>query len=196
MLPMTRRQLLIGTAAVPWLAHAQTAPLLVEGQPFARQVVVAGAALLLNGTGVRAVAWFKGYAAGLYLVKRATTAAQAVAMPGPKRLQMRMLQDVPAAEFVKAFNKGMIRNVSSTEAEQLTERMSRFDALITQTGKVRNGDVIDLDLDPAQGTLFGLNGSLRGQAIPGDDFYAALLLSFVGDHPYDKELRSGLLGGA
>ena len=47
----------------------------MEGQPFERRVVVAGAELRLNGTGVRAVAWFKGYAAGLYLTRRAATAA-------------------------------------------------------------------------------------------------------------------------
>lgn len=193
---VSRRQLLIAALAVPGLARAQSGPVLVEGVAFERRVVVAGAELRLNGTGVRAVAWFKGYAAGLYLAERATTAASVVALPGPKRLQMRMLQDVPAAEFVKAFDKGVTRNASSAEVERLAARMARFAALIAQTGQVRKGDVVNLDLDPAQGTLYIYNGKQQGEAIPGEDFYAALLRAFVGDRPYDKKLRAGLLGGA
>lgn len=196
LLSSTRRQWLIAAMAWPWLAHAQLAPVMVEGQPFERRVAVAGTPLRLNGTGVRAVAWFKGYAAGLYLTERATTAAKAVAMPGPKRLQMRMLQEVPAAEFLKAFDKGVVRNSSPAEVEHLAGRMASFGALITQTGQVRPGDVVDLDFDPRRGTLYIFNGTQRGEPIPGEDFYAALLRAFVGDQPYDKKLKAGLLAGA
>lgn len=192
----SRRQWLLAALVLPGLPRAQGAPLMVEGQPFERQALVAGTALRLNGTGVRAVAWFKGYAAGLYLPSRATTAEQALALPGPKRVQLRMLQKVPAAEFVKAFNKGLVRNATAGEVERLTPRMARFQALIEQTGPVRPGDVVDLDLDPAQGTLYAFNGQVQGEAIAGDDFYAALLRSFVGERPYDNKLKAGLLGGA
>jgi hypothetical protein len=195
-LPLPRRRLLLASLAWPWPVLAQSTRLMVEGQAFERQAIVAGAALRLNGTGVREVSWFKGYVAGLYLPARATTAAQALAMPGPKRLQLRMLQTVPAAEFVKAFNKGMARNAGSGEVERLAARMGRFESLITQTGKAHKGDIIDLDLDPAAGTRFGLNGRPRGEVIPGADFYAALLRAFVGERPYDEKLKSGLLGGA
>lgn len=194
--PLSRRHLLLATLASPWLARAQAPHVLVEGERFDRRAVVAGAELWLNGTGVRAVAWFKGYAAGLYLPEPATTAEQAVAMRGPKRLQLRMLHEAPAAEFVKAFSKGMARNASTVEVERLAARMDRFEALITQAGQVRKGDVIDLDHDPEEGTLFGLNGALRGEAIPGDDFYGTLLRSFIGERPYDARLKAGLLGGA
>lgn len=192
---VSRRQLLLATLALPWAVRARTPPLMVEGQPFERQLRIAGAELTLNGTGVRAVAWFKGYAAGLYLTQRATTAAQAVAMAGPKRLQMRMLQEVPAAEFVKAFNKGVARNASEGEVERLAPRMARFVALVEQTGTVRPGDVVNLDFAPALGTLYSFNGTQMGEAIPGEDFYAALLRAFVGERPYDKKLKAGLLGG-
>ena len=40
-----------------------------------------------------------------------------------------------------------------------------------------------------------MNGTLQGEAIVGDDFYAALLRSFVGDRPYDSRLKAGLLAG-
>lgn len=189
----------LGTLAVfavgtPALVGAQGDTVHVEGQPFDRRVRLVGTDLQLNGTGIRAVAWFKGYAAGLYLPAKAGTAAQAVGMAGPKRLQMRMLQEVPAAEFVKAFKKGVTRNTAGAEMPGLQPRMERFEALITAVGKVRKGDVIDLDLEPGRGTAFSLNGTLRGEVIAGDDFFAALLRSFVGDRPYDEKLKSGLLG--
>jgi hypothetical protein len=188
---LTRRPLLCAALLLALGAQAQEAPLLVEGQAFARHLPVAGTELLLNGTGVRAVAWFKGYAAGLYLPARARTAAQALAQPGPKRLQLRMLQEVPAAEFVKALRKGIERN--SSDAAALASRVERFAELILASGAVHKGDVVDLDLDPARGLLFSRNGTLRGEPIAGDEFYAALLRAFIGEHPYDERLKAGLL---
>ena len=115
-------------------------------------------------------------------------------MEGPKRLQMRMLHEVPAGEFVKAFRKGVQRNTAPDELPPLLARMDRFAALITAVGKVKKGDVVDLDLEPGRGTAFSLNGTLRGEPIEGGDFYAALLRSFIGDRPYDQKLKAGLLG--
>ena len=180
--------------ALPTALHAQGAPVVVQGQAFDRQLQLAGSVLVLNGTGIRAVAWFKGFAAGLYLSGRAATAAQVLAAPGPKRLQLRMLHDVPTSEFAKAFRKGVTRNASPQEQTLLAPRMAQFEAQIRTTDNVQQGDVINLDFDPAQGMSFSVNGTLRGEPIPGADFYAALLRSFVGDKPFDTKLRAGLLG--
>jgi len=196
MTPLQRRRFLLATAGlalVPW-SRAQPSTVMVEGQAFDRQVRVAGTTLQLNGTGVRAVAWFKGYAAGLYLAAAVNSAQQALAAPGPKRLQIRLLQDVPAVEFEKAFTKGMRRNATEEQLAGLEPRMAAFAQTIRALSKVRKGDVVDLDLDPARGTLFALNGTLQGSAIAGDDFYAVLLASFVGEHPYDARMKAGLLG--
>lgn len=164
-----------------------------EGQWFDKRLRVAGAELRLNGTGIRQVAWFKGYLAALYLTGGASTGAQAVAMPGPKRIQLRILQEVPAGEFSKAVRKGIARNVPAGSIA-LDERLARFVRQIDALGSVHQKDIVDLDFDPARGLLFSVNASLRGEPIPGDDFYAALLRSFVGDAPYDEKLRAGLLG--
>lgn len=183
--------LLCATAGGPAWSRA----VMVEGQAFERRLTLAGSELLLNGTGVRAVAWFKGYAAGLYLRTPGRNAAQVVAQAGPKRLQLRMLHDVPAAEFVKAFRKGIERNTPEAELPRLTERMADFEAAVTALGQVRKGDVVNLDLEPGRGTVFSVNGTLRGEAIVGEDFFIALLRSFVGDRPYDSKLKAGLLAG-
>ncbi len=178
----------------PLLPGGAAAQVRFEGQNFDARTRVAGSDLVLNGVGVRAVAWFKGFLAALYLSGRTDAAGEAVAMSGPKRLQLRMLHDVPAAEFAKAFRKGIGRNTQDTELPRLADRMDRFETLVRSLGTLRKGDTVNLDLEPARGTVFVLNGTLRGEAVPGEDFYAALLRSFLGDKPYDPRLKAGLLG--
>jgi hypothetical protein len=196
----TRRTLILGLGllSVAWTPLRSTAAgttITVGGLVFERRVQVAGAELLLNGTGLRAVAWFKAYAAALYLGARASTAEQAVSTPGPKRLQLRFYRDLPAAEFVKALNVGLPRNSEPALAEKLADRQALLAGRIAALETLHETDTIDLDFDPAQGLLFKLNGKLRGEPIPGDDFYGALLRVFIGDHPSDTKLKAGLLGG-
>ena len=145
--------------------------------------------------GLRAVAWFKGYAAGLYLARKATTPEAVLALPGPKRLQLRMLVDVPAAEFVKAFHKGIARNTPAAAQPALAGRMQRFEALVSSLRTVKARDVVDLDFLPAEGLVFVHNGRTLGTPVEGEDFYAALLRIFIGPRPVDAELKTGLLGG-
>jgi hypothetical protein len=116
------------------------------------------------------------------------------ALPGPKRLRMAMLQDVPAPEFSKAFVKGVTRNTEAAELERLQARIQQFAQWIEDGGQVRKSDVIDLDYVPAEGTLLTVNGQRRGKVLPGEDFYSALLRSFVGQRPFDAKLKAGLLG--
>ena len=190
---LIRRLLTLLLLAAMGLAQGQEAPRMVEGQPFATRLRLQDADLVLNGTGVRAVAWFKGYAVGLYLPTRAVNVAQVLAQAGPKRLQLRMLQEVPAAEFVKALNKGIERNSSPADWAALSARVQRFGEQINTSGAVRKREVVDLDFDPARGLLFARNGKLVGEPIPGADLYAALLRAFIGEHPYDERMKAGLL---
>ena len=184
--------------ALAWLLAAAAAPaaaqLTVGGQTFDATVRVAGTPLVLNGVGMRAVAWIKGYAAALYLTGRARSADEVVAQPGPKRLRLVMLMGAPASEFIKAFDKGVARNVGAAEAEALAPRMAQFDAMLERIGQVAKGDIVDMDYEPERGMTLAFNGVVRGPAIPGADFYAGLLRAFVGDKPYDQRLRAGLLG--
>lgn len=189
-----RRHLL--TAMVTLLPLAATAQKSIEGQTFEAVARVGGADLVLNGVGVRAVAWLKGYAAGLYLTAKATTPAQALAAAGAKRLQLRLLLDVPAAEFVKAIDKGFARNTPVAEQPALNERREAFNRQVLAVEKVKKGDVVNLDFVPGRGLQFTLNGQPRGDMIPGEDLYAAVLRIFIGERPVDARLKSGLLGGA
>lgn len=182
-------------AAVPMApARAAEPANPIGGVRFDPQVQLGGQPLLLNGTGLRAILFFKGYAAALYLAQRASTADAVVAMAGAKRLQMRLLLDVQAAEFIKAFRVGMERNLPPDEQASLADRAARFEGLLKPLGEFKKGDAVNLDFVPGQGLLFWLNGRQVGTAIPGEDFYGGLLRVFVGEKVSDDKLRAGLLG--
>ena len=168
----------------------------LEGVHFDERITLAGRELVLNGIGLRAAGWFKAYVAALYLPRRARAEHEALEQPGPKRVRLVLLVDAPALELAKGFDRGMLRNSSAGEADTLRERLARMFELMQSAGKMKKGDVIDLDFDPARGTTLSLNGKPRGEPIAGADFYAAVLRSFVGAHPYHKKLKSGMLGTA
>ena len=170
------------------------AQMTVAGQSYEATVKLASKELQLNGVGVRAVAIFKAYTVGLYLTQKANTAEAIIATTGPKHMQMRMLMDVDAKEFVKAVDVGMKRNTPEAELPSLVARMTQFEDTVHAVNKVRKGDVVDLDWLPGKGMQFKLNGQTRGAVIEGEDFYAALLRIFIGDKPVDKALKAGLLG--
>jgi hypothetical protein len=187
-------RLLRTLAACLALLTGPAAAVQIEGQRFDDRIELAERTLQLNGVGLRAVAWLKGYAAGLYLVERARSADAAVAMPGPKRLQMRMLVEVEAPEFAKAIDKGIRRNTPRALHAPLAERQRQFREAVLALKVVRAGDVVDLDFVPGRGTTMTVNGTPRGAPLPGDDFYGALLRIFVGPDPVDEDLKDGLLG--
>lgn len=199
--PARRRLLRAALAAVAAmgvapLALAAAGANEIGGVRFETRLQLGGQSLQLNGVGMRAVAWFKGYAAGLYLPRRAATPEELAGQDGPKRLQMRMLVDVPVEEFIKAFHKGIGRNTPQDQQAGLAERMERFDQLVKPLVKVKTGDTINLDYLPEQGMVMSHNGRKVGAAIPGADFYVALMGVFIGPKPVDDKLKRGLLGGA
>lgn len=152
--------------------------------------------LVLNGIGVRMVAVFKGYVAGLYLPRKTSEADAVYALPGAKRIAVRMLVDVPSATLAKTFRDGIRKNYDDAGIDALRDRMDTFDAQIRAIGGVKKGDEIDLDFVPSSGTRILLNGKPRDAPIAGDDFYVALLRMFIGERAVDKNLRAALLGRA
>lgn len=185
-----RRAVVMAALSMALPAGAAT----IAEQHFDERIRIGDRELVLNGVGVRAVAWFTGYAAGLYLAQKSRTAAGVLAAPGPKRVQMKLLVEVESKEFVKAFDKGMRRNLPPAAHAAMQDRIGRFDGQVHRLGTLKKGDVIDLDFVPGAGTLLRLNGQARGEAVPGEDFYIGLLSIFVGDDPVDTRLKSGLLG--
>jgi Chalcone isomerase-like len=183
--------MLAAAAAPSWAANAIT----TEGITFPGDITLAGTPLQLNGVGWRAVAWVRGYAAALYLPRKAANEAAVLQQAGAKRLRMHMTQDVPAEEFIKAFVKGVQRNTAAAEQPRLGERVAQFNTLVRGLGTLKKQDVIDLDFVPGRGLVLSRNGTARGMPVGGADFYAAVLRCFIGQRPADPEMKAGLLGG-
>jgi hypothetical protein len=183
-------------AAVAWPWPAQA--VVVEGVQLDERTAVAGRELVLNGTGMRTAGPFKGYVAALYLPQRARSAEAVVAQAGPKRIRLVFLMGAPVGELVKAVNKGVLRNTESTQSsDKMRPALGRLVEQMRAAKSVKKGDVVDLDADPARGLVFTFNGRSLGEpiaSVPGADLYGALLRAFVGDHPYQDEMRAGLLG--
>lgn len=195
-LPIRRRTAVLALAAAAALpVHAAR----YEGQDFPDTLQLGGSTLALNGTGKRQVAIYSLYLAALYLPQKSTAPEAIYAEAGPKRLEMRivipLVKDVSTQEFVKAINKGVQRNSTEAEKAAVAERVKQFNAAISEVGRVKKGDVLAIDYLPAQGgTVLSVNGKVWGKPIEGQDFYAAFLKVFLGDHNSDARLRAGLLG--
>ncbi|HEY8974826.1 MAG TPA: chalcone isomerase family protein [Burkholderiaceae bacterium] len=191
---------LIALAAFALLpsANAATGPVAItmENQTFPAQASVAGAPLQLNGVGLRAAFIYKVYLAGLYLPAKAATGADAMAQPGPKRVQVRMLVDGPSDEFAKAFTGGIAKRTPADQVAAMKDRIAAFDHTLRSVGKVHKGDVVDLDWLPSEGLAMRINGKPVGTPVPGADLYAAMLNIFVGDRPVDAKMKAGMLGAA
>jgi hypothetical protein len=150
--------------------------------------------LQLNGAGLRKRAFFQVYAIGLYLPEKKTSAADAIAAPGPKRVAMYMLRDVGADQFGGALNDGMKDNHSEAEMKALEPRVKLLLAAMDEIKEARKGMRITLDWVPGAGTQLTADGKPTGQPIPGEDFYRALLRIWLGEHPVQDDLKKALLG--
>lgn len=166
-----------------------------EGVRFDDTARVGGRDLQLNGLGVRSVLMFKAYVAALYVPDKSRSAAELLAQKGPRRLSLRLMTDLSAERFVKAFNDGLRDNLDEAQLAAMRDRIERLDATMRAIGGAKKGDRIDIDLADGA-TRIAFNGTPRGEPIPGEDFYAAILRIFIGDRPADRSLKGGLLGGA
>lgn len=182
--------LLLTCALVALSARA----VVLEGQRFDPRVRLAQHELQLNGLGVRAAWIFKAFVAALYLPEKTHEARQVLDHDAPRRLQLRMLMDVPPVEIRKALVRGMQKNASEAEWAALQLRAEALARIIDSIGTAREGDTIDLDYLPGQGLRLVVNEVPQGSLIAGADFYQALLGIFVGPHPVDTRLKNGLLG--
>ena len=80
--------------------------------------------------------FIKVYVAGFYLPEKATTLRAIANMPGPKRLQLRMLRNADADHFNEPLVEGIEDNTSKAELAQLSARIDQLKQTITAIGNV------------------------------------------------------------
>jgi len=177
-------------------AGAATQATAFYGHQFPQQVTVGEQSLQLNGVGGRSVPviFMRVFAAALYLPQAAHDPDAIIKMEGAKRIQIRMNYGVAGKEFKKALVRGIEKNHSPEQQAAFAPRTQAFAAIIDSFGKVKSGDVIDLDYLPEQGLRVSINGTSKGAAIEGADFYAAVLRIFIGQRPAELEMKERMLG--
>jgi hypothetical protein len=189
---IARRMAALAVGLASLAAYAQPAEL--EGVKLAPTVQVGAATLQLNGAGVRTRAVFSVYVAALYVPQKAADAAALLAQKGPRRITLTMLRTVDADTFAEALNDGLRKNHSEAQLAGWKSQIETLNANLKAAGEAKKGDVILLEFVPDAGTRVTVNGQVRGSAIPGEDFYAAVMRIWLGDKPVDGALKKGLLG--
>ena len=174
---------------------AQAQPVEVEGVKLEPTAQVGGAALQLNGAGLRKRAIFKVYVAGLYVPQKSADASALLAQKGPRRISITMLRDVDADSFSGALNDGLRANHTEAQVAGFKAQIDTLNANLKAVGEAKKGDAIHFEYLPESGTRVTVNGQARGTAIPGEDFFTAVLRIWIGDKPVDGDLKKGLTRG-
>lgn len=175
-------------------AGAQAQVVELEGVKLDATAQVGGAALVLNGAGLRTRAIFKVYVAGLYVPQKASNAAALLAQKGPRRVSITMLRNVDGDSFAGALVEGLQKNHSDAQFAAFKAQADALSANLKAAGEAKKGDVIHLDFAPDAGTRVVVNGKAQGGAIAGEEFFTAVLRIWLGDKPADADLKKGMLG--
>jgi hypothetical protein len=158
---------------------------------FPEQLQLQGGTLALNGLGVRKATFLKVnvYVAALYVPQRTTDPRAIVDSSGPFELDLQFVRSVGANSIRDGFAEGFAQTAAGNSALQ-----PRIATLLSWMDDIRTGERMSFIGSPGRGVQFSFAGKMKG-IIPGEDFTRALLSIWLGDHPPNPELRSGLLGG-
>jgi len=167
----------------------------LEGVKLDDQVSVDGQQIQLNGIALRTrFVVFKVYVAGLYLPQKTNSAKTAIEVSGAKRMTLVMLRDVSAEQFIESFDLALNNNNSEAQLAAVKAQKDELFAQIRVIGEARTGTQILLDFRPSSGTVLEVGGTARGKPIPGEEFYRAILRSWVGENPSQEDMKKALLG--
>lgn len=169
----------------------------IAGARFDEHMLVGGQDTVLNGAGLRSILFFKAYAIGFYLPHRHAGLDDILLDHGAKRLRIVSLRDLTAEQINDVIDGGLHRNLSDAEYLPLVTRLEILRNNIEEYKAARAGAVIHLDWLPGKEggvTRLTVNGVAKGQDIPGEDFFQALLKIWLGGRVNDPPLRERLLG--
>lgn len=178
------------------VAGAASAATEIAGVRFDDKARIGNADAVLNGAGLRAKFFIKVYAVGLYLPEKKPAAADVLAQKGAKRLHVVTLRELTAEQFADALVEGIQKNLGDAEIEPLKARIDQFKAAMLSVKTAPKGAVVHIDWLPESGTRLSVGGEKRGDDIPGEDFYKALLRIWLGERPAQDDLKEALLGKA
>lgn len=185
-----RLRLLLLLIATPSLLAAQ--PLQVDGLRFDTSFYLMGHKVNLNGVAAGQVEQARAYTAALYLVKPARTVGEALASPGPKRLQLQLQREISSQQLGSLLSRTLQANLPPTELSVCLPGLAQIGELMSAKKRLNPGDQLLFDGVMSQGTHITINGERVG-LIKGAAFFDCLLKGYLGPQAVDPGLRQGLL---
>ena len=181
-------------SGMPWAMALE-----IEGMPIEESVVVNGTKLTLNGVGWRKRGYYKVDVTALYLTQKQTTVEGVEAAPGPKRLQLVILQEISGATASRYFLADFQAAATPAEFRQLIIEVAQVGAIYSSLPKLKKGDVVTMDIIPGKGILPALNGNVLtapGATSPyiNSDLLAKISLRMYVAGKTPAELTHNLLG--
>lgn len=150
-----------------------------------------GTELVLNGAGIRKKFFMDIYVGALYLPARNSSAEAIVSDSSPAGVDMHILyKEISKQKLTEGWEEGFSANLTTAQLAELRPQLDQFNTMFMV---VHKGDVIRIAYIPDTGTEVRINNEWRG-AIPGNDFFRALLKVWLGDRPVSKSLRQEMLG--
>lgn len=189
--PTTRNLVMFAALAAALPAWALVE---IKGARFNDTYQLGNQSLQLNGAGVRVKIVVDVYAAGLYVVRKDHNATALIGQAGPKSMQIVLLRDLTGEDFADAMVKGFKKNNSESDVAKFQAKLDEIRTLMMGFGPVKKGTTIHIDNTPGAGTRVLVDGVQKGNEMPGDDFYAALLRIWLGPSPVDSDLKEALIG--
>jgi hypothetical protein len=162
----------------------------LDGIDFSDQLTLQGKTLRLNGLGIRKATFLKikVYVAGLYVEMPTHTAQAIIDLPEAKRLELHFLREVDADKIRSAWSEGFKANCG-THCTELDPALLRLNALMED---IQKGDLMAFNFFPEK-TEVWIKGKFKG-AIESAGFAKYMLSVWLGEHPPNEDLKSGLLG--
>ena len=160
-----------------------------HGFTFADTIKVQDTVLVLNGTGLLRVYFFKVYVAGLYLGEGVKP--EQFFDDVPKRLELAYLRDFSRKMMVDAGDDALAENVAPDVLARIRPQIDEINALYED---VKEGDRYALTYVPGVGTELALNGVRKG-IVGGKEFAAEYYKIWLGKSKVTRALKAELLQG-
>jgi Chalcone isomerase-like len=181
------------TAKPSLIAPAKPGSVNIEGVIFEPDMQLGGTTIVLNGTGIRTRAFFKVYAAALYLPAQAKTPDAIYASKGPKRLKVTMLREIESGGFGKTMSQIMSDNLPRERLGRCIPGIMKLGEVFAFKKKMGVGEWYAVDEIPGKGTVVSINGVTVAE-IAEPEFFTCLMHNYFGEKPADSSLKKGLMG--
>jgi len=176
------------------IASSSTFSADLSGMRFPETIQIEGQRLVLNGAALRTWGMFRVYAIALYVNEDSKSKIDPINTDGMRRVSLVLLRDTKASELAEALREGIKENHSDEAYNALLPRIQQLISMNLSFGSAPEGSQVNIDYLPNRGTRFSFNDQLKGEPIPGADFYQSILRIWLGPKPPMHSIKEALLG--